>query len=124
MPFKDPETRRERQKEYSRRYYAKHKSKQLHRSKRQKDRVREKWIAFKATQKCSHCGVQHPAVIDFHHPGEKEHAVQELVSRRGNLTLAIKEATENCIPLCSNCHRLLHWNERRVRHRLRKQLKP
>jgi hypothetical protein len=123
MPYKDPETRRLRQREYSRRFYLKNKATYIARAQRQKDAVRAEWIAFKAKQKCAHCGAQHPAVIDFHHPGTKEHAVQELVSRNNNLTLAIKEATENCIPLCSNCHRILHWNEHRARHRKRKKLK-
>lgn len=123
MPFKDPEVRRLRQREYSKRSYHKHAEVHKGRVRAQKDQLRAKWIAFKATQKCAHCGIQHPAVIDFHHPGTKEHRVQELISQRSNLRLAIKEATENCIPLCSNCHRIFHWNEHRRRHRKRKKLK-
>ena len=123
MPFKDPEQRRIRQREYSRRSYEKHAQAYKKRARQQKDKVRAQWIAFKAKQKCAHCGIQHPAVIDFHHPDVKEHAVQELISSRSNLRLAIKEATENCIPLCSNCHRILHWEEHRMRHRQRKKLK-
>ena len=123
MPFKDPEVRRARQREYSRRDYLNRTATYKRQARERKDRIRAEWIAFKATQKCAHCGIQHPAVIDFHHPGTKEHRVQELVSHRSNLALAIKEATENCIPLCSNCHRILHWSEHRERHRQRKKLK-
>lgn len=123
MPFKDPEVRRLRQREYSRRDYLKRKETYKRLARERKDRIRAEWIAFKAQQKCAHCGIQHPAVIDFHHPGTKEHRVQELVSQRSNLPLAIKEATENCIPLCANCHRILHWTEHRRRHRKRKKLK-
>ena len=49
--------------------------------------------------------------------------VKELISQRSNLRLAIKEATENCIPLCSNCHRILHWEERETYKREKKRKK-
>ena len=29
----------------------------------------------------------------------------------GSFKKAIEEATTKCIPLCANCHRILHWEE-------------
>jgi predicted HNH restriction endonuclease len=62
---------------------------------------------------CSKCGFKHPAAIDFHHldPSEKEGEVNKLAGS-GCFKKAYAEI-EKCIPLCSNCHRILHWDESR-----------
>lgn len=58
---------------------------------------------------CTRCGLSHPAVLDFHHtdPKTKEANIALLRSRK-----AIAKEAEKCIVLCSNCHRILHWEER------------
>lgn len=112
MPFKDLAERKARQKEYSKRWYDKNKTthqKSIASNKRQK---RQDWIDFKAEQKCAHCGAQHPAIIDFHHVVRD--ATKQAVNRLagdGRWKAARKEAETKCIPLCANCHRVLHWNE-------------
>lgn len=80
---------------------------------RNKRITRNAWIAFKETQACTFCGFAHPAVIDFHH------VVRDKLTKKVNRLLAdgsfkraIEEATTKCIPLCANCHRILHWEER------------
>jgi hypothetical protein len=91
--------------------------------------VRQKkiWDEFKASQKCTHCGLQHPAVIDFHHVirGPDKKSVNKLVAD-GRFAAARKEV-EKCIPLCSNCHRMLHWKEaqetKKKRRKKRKKAK-
>jgi predicted HNH restriction endonuclease len=40
--------------------------------------------------------------------------VNDLILKQNTLKEAIKEAEEKCIPLCANCHRILHFEERRV----------
>lgn len=58
------------------------------------------------------CGFSHPAVIDFHHVvrDKTSKKVNRLVAN-GGFKQAIEEATTKCVPLCSNCHRILHWDE-------------
>lgn len=64
--------------------------------------------------KCASCGFdQHISAMDMHHTGPKEAQVANLITE---LTLApsitkverLLRETSNCIPLCSNCHRMLH----------------
>ena len=114
MPLKNKELARERQKEYSRRWYLKNQKDQIQKSKKRKKLIRNEWEAYKAKQKCSHCGFSHPAVIDFHHIIRRnKKSVNKLAAVKNNIPEAIREAETKCIPLCSNCHRILHWKERR-----------
>ena len=122
MPIKDPVLRREMQKIYSQRWYLQNRKDQIAKSSKRKDRVRNLWVEYKAAQKCSHCGLQHPAVIDFHHViKEGKKSVNKLATQDNNLKAAIREAEEKCIPLCSNCHRIFHWNEHKQRAKRRRK---
>jgi len=115
MPLKDKELARERQKEYSRRWYLKNQKDQIQKSKKRKKLKRKEWEAYKAKQKCSHCGFSHPAVIDFHHIIRRnKKSVNKLAAVKNNIPEAIREAETKCIPLCSNCHRILHWKEHKI----------
>ncbi len=111
MPFKDPEKRKTQQKEYSKNWYEKNKAIHKRGVAKNKRAKRQDWINYKAEQKCSHCGTQHPAIIDFHHVvrDATKQSVNRLVGN-GRWTEAKKEAETKCIPLCANCHRILHWN--------------
>jgi predicted HNH restriction endonuclease len=66
------------------------------------------------TLKCAQCGFSHPGAIDFHHTDSatKEGEVSRLAGV-GSYKKAYAEI-EKCIPLCSNCHRILHWDEHRA----------
>lgn len=112
MPYKDPKQRSKKRKEYSKRWYEKNKKLQIERVNAYKKKKREEWQAYKAEQSCAHCGLQHPAVIDFHHVvrDKTKQSVNKL-AQWGKWKKARKEAEEKCIPLCANCHRILHWNE-------------
>lgn len=112
MPFKDPEQRKARQKEYSKRWYEKNKQQHMRKVAKNKRGRRNDWINYKAEQKCVHCGAQHPAIIDFHHVVRD--ATKQSVNRLAancRWKEARKEAETKCIPLCANCHRIFHWNE-------------
>lgn len=111
MPYKDPAVRRQKQKQYSQTWYQKNKQYHIHKIRLRKSRERQKWTEYKAEQKCAHCGIQHPAVIDFHHVIKENKKQVNALAKRGNYGAAIREAEEKCIPLCSNCHRIFHWNE-------------
>jgi predicted HNH restriction endonuclease len=34
-----------------------------------------------------------------------------VLTSNGQYRTARKEAEERCVPLCANCHRILHWDE-------------
>lgn len=112
MPFKDPKIRKAKQREYSRLWYLSNKEATQESVAKRKRRLRTEWFEYKAKQKCSNCGFSHPATIDFHHV-VKQHkrSVNYLAVKVNNVREAIREAEEKCIPLCSNCHRILHWQE-------------
>jgi len=62
---------------------------------------------------CADCGVQyHSCAMDFHHrdPSKKEYHMGRAIGRRAEVVL--KEIAK-CDVLCSNCHRMRHFNERR-----------
>lgn len=124
MGFKDPVIRKSKQKLYSKRYYDKNKKEIIKKAKTNKDKSRQEWIAYKSEKRCSHCRKKHPAIIDFHHViKEGKRSVNYLAVKQSNVQEAIKEAETKCIPLCSNCHRILHWHEtqRTMRKRRKKR---
>ena len=65
---------------------------------------------YKATLKCEHCGNTDSRVFDFHHvdPLEKDELISEMM---GFSREHIIEELAKCICLCSNCHRILHFEE-------------
>jgi hypothetical protein len=64
---------------------------------------------------CAHCGFNaHSSAMDMHHAeGDKESPVSDLITRvtlaptAHNVGQLLREASK-CIPLCANCHRMLH----------------
>ena len=121
MVIKNAALRKAKQRHYSRTWYQRNRQARIQKSRDQKEKVRTLWTEYKMTKRCSHCGVQHPAVLDFHHViRENKQSVNELITR-GRLQEAIREAEEKCIPLCSNCHRILHWEENKKRAKKRRK---
>ena len=112
MPYKNPIVRRLKNAEANKRWYQRNKEKHMAGTAANKRNARALWAEFKATQDCFHCGFSHPAVIDFHHVirGKGKRAVNEL-AKSGAYAQALEEI-KKCIPLCANCHRILHWQER------------
>lgn len=109
MPYKDPEVRKAKHKEYSSTHYKNNKAAVKAASKENRSQGKKKWLEFKKGLDCTHCGFAHPAVIDFHHVGLKKYSVNDLV-KNGRFGLAYKEVKQ-CIPLCANCHRIHHYEE-------------
>ena len=114
MPYKDPEKRRQKAKEYSKKHYEANKDKCIARIAQNKKASRQQFLEFKSRLSCVHCGENHPATLDFHHvirhPSNRK--IYEL-TRNGAYDAAIKEIMEKCIVLCSNCHRKHHDEERK-----------
>ena len=74
-----------------------------------KNRERKYTLVEMFHRKCHDCGGQFPDyVYDFHHldPNKKD---MKISSFRRIDKLLLKEL-EKCIMLCSNCHRVRHWD--------------
>ena len=94
-------------------HYENNKSDYKQRSMSQRLKARDWLQEFKKTLHCEQCGESHPATLDFHHldPNSKDGAVSSLTSN-GSVQIMKKEIAK-CIVLCSNCHRKLHYEERK-----------
>jgi hypothetical protein len=120
MPYKDLETRRQKQKIYSKRSYEKNKKDVIQKINAKK-KVHKTWfINFKKELSCVTCGYDHPAALDFHHVEQKKsnRKVHQLVGD-GHTKKRILEEIEKCVVLCSNCHRIHHHDERQIKKQKR-----
>lgn len=67
--------------------------------------------------KCVNCGCRHVAALEFHHldPAKKSFKIS------GSLKLfrwkELKKELDKCRILCSNCHRIFHYEEKKTRTR-------
>jgi hypothetical protein len=81
----------------------------------QKKRRRERTIDWlykiKSKLVCKECGENRIPTLDFHHrnPEEKEFKISKMV-RDGYSKRTILKEIKKCDVLCSNCHRMLHYN--------------
>jgi predicted HNH restriction endonuclease len=100
---------------YVKKHYKKNKKDYIQRAKIDKPnqlrKTKELILSLKIA--CVKCSEDHPAVLDFHHPDAtiKEHNIGDLHSRK-----KIIEESKKCIVLCSNCHRKLHYDERKIKN--------
>lgn len=64
--------------------------------------------------KCKQCGEDHVAALSFHHrdPSEKEYLVSRLLQKVLPWN-EIEEEVKKCDLLCENCHRKLHFDQKR-----------
>lgn len=99
------------QREYSTAHYKANKETYKARAKKQVKDRREEINLLKTKLKCEKCGFKHPAALDFHHTDKvtKENGISYLASINNKIKL--EEEIKKCIVLCSNCHRILHWEE-------------
>ena len=113
MPYKDPKIKKAKHAEYSRKYYLANQGAIIEKNKKNKAELKEEWDAFKRTLKCTKCGFNHPAALDFHHedPSTKEHNVNRLISNK--LFKKAYEEIKKCVVLCANCHRIHHYEEKK-----------
>jgi hypothetical protein len=76
------------------------------------DLEREKYFEFKQNLSCEKCGLSDFRVLQFHHkdPSQKSFTVSQKAGRiRFDL---LKKEIDKCSVLCSNCHIILHFEER------------
>jgi hypothetical protein len=112
MPYKDPLKKKEKQRGYAKKHYENNTDKVKAATKKRHRGLKDEWRKFKATLSCLECGVNHPAVLDFHHidPEMKTASVHALAQAKSYL--AAMEEVQQCVVLCANCHRVYHYNER------------
>ena len=115
MPYKDPEVRKAKGREYSKNHYKKNKARIIENSRINKNKARAAWQVFKRTLSCQNCGQSHPAILDFHHVSRdiSNRKVNRLTTK--GQYAAAKEEIKKCIVLCANCHRIHHHEEHRVK---------
>lgn len=111
MPYKWKDKKKEYQKAYHAEWYAKNKEKAQAKMAERRREIREWFSDYKSTLKCSKCGEDHPATLDFHHLDEKNELVCILVTD-GAAKERILEEIALCEVLCANCHRKVHWETR------------
>jgi hypothetical protein len=75
--------------------------------KKRSNSIREDYIEWKKNLQCNRCGFGDYRALQFHHDGDKEHNVADML--RGGFSLEkIKEEAEKCEVLCANCHQIHH----------------
>ena len=76
-------------------------------AKKRRDDINGFLRAHKLQMGCLDCGyASHHAALEFHHLGDKD----VNLSFAKSLGMA-KSEMKKCVVLCSNCHRIRHWNE-------------
>lgn len=98
---------------YTREHYKKHKAKYKTKASDYKQRNKDFLEKLKKTLKCSKCGESRHYVLDYHHidPRQKDFNITWMCHNSYSIK-NIKAEINKCIPLCSNCHRELHYLER------------
>lgn len=107
MPFKDIA----KQREASRRHYAKHRDRVIASAKKYsklaRDRTRTYIYDHLKTHPCVDCGETDPIILEFDHVGEagtKEFNISD-AARAGYGIAKIKKEIAKCEVRCANCHR-------------------
>ena len=113
MKNKNIKSKRKKHSIYMSAWYKKNKEKwNIYRKKHQKE-MKEWFLEYKKNLKCIKCGFdKHPA-LDFHHidKNSKDRGIAKMLESNMSKKSIIMEI-EKCIVLCSNCHRILHYEER------------
>ncbi len=112
MPYKDKDKAKEYHKEYHKGWYQRHKNVVIERRKNRQIEIRNWFRRYKSTLYCMDCGINHPAVLQFHHRNraDKGFTIANVVSRATSIKQITNEMRK-CDVLCVNCHAKRHWRE-------------
>lgn len=78
---------------------------------REERRKKKEWLDTFKTE-CTRCGITHPAVLEFHH---RDRADKDFLLSIGVAKYSLERLqseVDKCEIICSNCHRIHHWEER------------
>ena len=108
MPYKDPIKRKEANKIYQRKHYAK--NKQYYIDKARQRKRKSKWTLFDYKEKkgCFRCGIKDGRCLAFHHERDKENNIATLIIQ-GYSIKKIMEEVKKCKVMCNNCHSIHHF---------------
>ena len=106
---------KDKMREYRKNWYERNKESEQDKAKIRQKKIREdfnKWYyEYKSTLSCIQCGFSHPAAIDFHHRDKMDKEFNPSKMRDYTNKKRFLKEIEKCDVLCSNCHRILHYNE-------------
>ena len=113
--IKRPQVRTKRL-EGKKRYRVRPEAKALQRENiRQYHKRNSRWLRdLKAKSPCSVCGrsfPDHPSVIDFHHK-YREFKKSGISKMKQGPMFRMKAEVDKCIPVCANCHRIIHQRQK------------
>jgi hypothetical protein len=111
----------------SKRHYEKNKQKIKERSflrnEKQRDKNKRYVNEIKSKSECVDCGENNPLVLDFDHvKGDKVMAVSDMIGSAYSLA-AIQREIEKCEVRCSNCHRVVTHERRKINQQQKKECK-
>ncbi len=108
MPIKDPESL----KKYRKQYYQKHREELIKKTALRKKEISSWFSNYKKQCVCSICGESNPITLDFHHldPSLKKDSVSDMVVNGYGIE-TIKKEIDKCVVLCTNHHRLYHYEQ-------------
>ena len=78
-----------------------------------RQRIKNEYKEWKKTLKCNRCGFNDYRALQFHHNGNKEHTIANMLKSGHNLD-SIKKEADKCEVLCANCHQIHHYEERSI----------
>jgi len=114
MPPKSDEERRAYFREYNKRWYQRHRKRLLEKSKQHDEELRRWLRRYKSKLRCTMCGENHPACLQFHHRDreEKSFTISQGIGSRRNISFRkLEKEISKCDILCGNCHAIHHWRE-------------
>jgi hypothetical protein len=99
---------------YHKEWYAKNREKRHAQIKARRQAVVDHIYQYKLKNPCKLCGFSHPAALDFHHrdPSTKVIEINDAI-RSGWSIDRVNTEIEKCDLICANCHRILHYDERK-----------
>jgi hypothetical protein len=111
----------------SKRHYEKNKQKikerTFLRNEKQRDKNKRYVNEIKSKSECIDCGENNPLVLDFDHvKGDKVMAVSDMIGSAYSLA-AIQREIEKCEVRCSNCHRVVTHERRKINQQQKKECK-
>ena len=70
---------------------------------------RQEFYEWKRTLCCERCGYLDYRALQFHHEGDKEATIANMVGKYSLKT--IQAEAEKCTVLCANCHQIEHHSD-------------
>jgi hypothetical protein len=76
---------------------------------KRKSKQREWLREYKKKLSCVRCGFNDWRCLDFHHKGDKDNEVSNMI---GLSKKRILDEISKCEVVCANCHRIIHFEEK------------